>query len=38
MLPESVNVDSAALRAGATVKASVEEKGGEKVVTAIQVN
>jgi hypothetical protein len=31
-------VDSAALKAGATVKATVEERGGQKVVTAIQVN
>lgn len=38
MIPGSVNVDPAALKAGATVKASVEEKGGQKVVTAIQVN
>jgi hypothetical protein len=38
MIPGSVNVDPAALKAGATVKASIEEKGGQKVVTAIQVN
>ena len=38
MIPGSVSVDPAALKAGATVKASVEEKGGQKVVTAIQVN
>jgi Protein of unknown function (DUF1344) len=38
MIPGSVNVDLAALKAGATVKASVENKGGQKVVTAIQVN
>lgn len=38
MIPGSVNVDPAALKAGATVKASVEDKGGQKVVTAIQVN
>jgi hypothetical protein len=38
MIPESVHVDTAALKAGAAVKASVEDKGGQKVVTAIQVN
>jgi hypothetical protein len=38
MIPESVHVDTAALKAGATVKASVEDKGGQKVVTAIQIN
>jgi Cu/Ag efflux protein CusF len=38
MIPESVHVDPATLKAGATVKASVEDKGGQKVVTAIQVN
>jgi hypothetical protein len=38
MIPSSVNVDPASLKAGATVRASVEEKGGQKVVTAIQVN
>jgi Cu/Ag efflux protein CusF len=38
VIPESVTVSPAALKAGATVKASVEEKGGQKVVTAIQVN
>ena len=38
MIPGSVNVDLAALKAGATVKASVESKGGQKIVTAIQVN
>jgi hypothetical protein len=38
MIPGSVNVDVAALKVGATVKASVEEKSGQKVVTAIQVN
>ena len=38
MIPGSVPVDPAALKAGAMVKASVEEKGGQKVVTAIQIN
>jgi hypothetical protein len=38
LIPGSVNVDMAALKAGAAVKASVENKGGQKVVTAIQVN
>ena len=38
LIPASVSVDSAALKAGAMVKATVEEKGGQKVVTAIQVN
>ncbi len=38
MIPGSVNVNPAALKAGATVKASIEEKGGQKMVTAIQVN
>jgi hypothetical protein len=38
MFPGSVDVNSAALKAGATVKASIEERGGQKVVTAIQVN
>jgi hypothetical protein len=38
VIPGSVAVDPAALKAGATVKATVEERGGQKVVTAIQVN
>ncbi len=38
LIPASVTVEPAALKAGATVKATVEEKGGQKVVTAIQVN
>jgi hypothetical protein len=38
MIPESVRVTPADLKPGATVKASVEEKGGQKVVTAIQIN
>jgi len=38
MIPGSVTVNPAALKAGATMKASIEEKGGQKVVTAIQVN
>ncbi len=38
MIPGSLTVDPAALKAGAMVKASVEEKGGQKVVTAIQIN
>lgn len=38
MIPESVNVNPAHLKAGAMVQASVEEKGGQKVVTAIRIN
>ncbi|HWC04423.1 MAG TPA: DUF1344 domain-containing protein [Methylomirabilota bacterium] len=38
MIPESVAFDPGALKRGATVKATVAEKGGQKVVTAIQVN
>lgn len=38
MIPESVNVNQADLKPGATVKASVQEKGGQKVVTSIQLN
>jgi hypothetical protein len=38
LIPGSVNVDMGTLKAGATVKASVESKSGQKVVTAIQVN
>jgi hypothetical protein len=38
MIPDSVNVDPASLKAGATVRASVQDKGGQKVVTAIQVD
>jgi hypothetical protein len=30
VIPGSVSVDSAAQKAGATVKASVEEKGGQR--------
>jgi uncharacterized protein DUF1344 len=36
-IPPTARVDKNALKPGATVKASFEEKGGEKVVTAIQV-
>lgn len=36
-IPPTAKVDKNALKAGATVKASFEEKGGDKVVTAIQV-
>jgi hypothetical protein len=38
VIPDSVKADPAVLKAGATVKARVEDKGGQKVVTAIQVN
>jgi hypothetical protein len=38
VIPESVTVKPGALKAGASVRASVQEKGGQKVVTAIQVN
>ena len=38
VIPESVNSNPAALKAGATVKAKVQEKGGQKVVTAIQIH
>lgn len=36
-IPSTAKVDRNALKPGAVVKASFEEKGGEKVVTAIQV-
>jgi Protein of unknown function (DUF1344) len=36
-IPPTAKVDKNALKPGATVKASFEEKGGDKVVTAIQV-
>jgi hypothetical protein len=36
-IPLTAKVDRNALKPGAIVKASFEEKGGEKVVTAIQV-
>jgi Cu/Ag efflux protein CusF len=38
VIPDSVTTSPGALKAGATVKATVAEKGGQKVVTAIQVN
>ncbi len=37
MIPASLKVQRAALKEGAALKASFEEKGGQKVVTAIQV-
>ena len=37
MIPASLKVQRAALKEGATVKASFEEKGGLKVVTSIEV-
>ena len=37
MIPSSVKVQRADLKPGATVKASFEERGGQKVVTAIAV-
>ena len=36
-IPPTAKVEKNALKPGATVKASFEEKGGDKVVTAIQV-
>jgi Cu/Ag efflux protein CusF len=38
MIPSSVKVQRADLKPGATVKASFEERGGQKVVTAIAVD
>jgi hypothetical protein len=38
VIPESVGVNPADLKPGATVRASVEDKGGQKVVTTMQVN
>jgi Cu/Ag efflux protein CusF len=38
MIPSSVKVQRADLKPGATVKASFEELGGQKVVTAIAVD
>jgi hypothetical protein len=37
MLPSSLQVQRDDLKAGASVKASYEDKGGQKVVTSIQV-
>ena len=37
MIPSDVKVQRADLKPGATVKASFEEHGGQKVVTAIAV-
>jgi hypothetical protein len=37
MIPSSVKVQRADLKPGATVKASFEERGGQKIVTAIAV-
>lgn len=36
-IPPTTKVDKNALKPGATVKASFEEKGADKVVTSIQV-
>jgi hypothetical protein len=36
--PESVGVSPADLKPGANVKASVEERGGQTVVTSIRIN
>jgi Cu/Ag efflux protein CusF len=38
MIPATAKVDKNALKAGANVKASFEEKDGQKVVTSIQVS
>ena len=38
VIPESVGVNTADLKPGVTVQASVEKKGGQNVVTAIQVH
>jgi Cu/Ag efflux protein CusF len=37
MIPPTVNVPKASLKEGALVKASFEEKGGQKVVTHLEV-
>ncbi len=37
LIPASVNVKREALKEGASLKASFEEKGGQKIVTSIQV-
>lgn len=37
MIPATAKVDKNALKPGASVKASFEEKDGQKVVTSIQV-
>ncbi len=37
MIPASLKVQRDALKEGATVKASYEEKGGQKIVTSIEV-
>ncbi len=37
MIPSNVKVQRAELKPGAMVKASFEERGGQKVVTAIEV-
>ena len=37
VLPASIKVERGALRPGAVVKVMCEEKGGQKVVTAIEV-
>ncbi|MBP1774072.1 MAG: hypothetical protein H6Q86_78 [candidate division NC10 bacterium] len=36
-IPSTLNVSKADLKEGAVVKASFEEKGGQKVVTSLQV-
>ena len=38
MIPATAKVDKNALKPGANVKASFEEKDGQKVVTSIQVS
>jgi len=37
LIPENVRVQRAALKEGATVKASYVERNGQKIVTAIEV-
>jgi len=37
MIPDTVKVSRADLQAGATVKVSYEEKGGQKVVTKLEI-
>ncbi len=37
MIPPTVNVPKALLKEGAIIKASFEEKGGQKVVTSLEV-
>jgi len=37
MVPPTVQIERKALQPGAQVKASYEERGGEKVITAIEI-